>query len=327
MAGDRLPEEAMEANAAVDAEEAKRADHKACLNLGTELPDDATQHFLISHAADREEMAWMLSESLSDRGYTVRLEPVGMRMEDDSAGASVDSSLVVVPIVSEGFLESEGATDGLRWAREGEKVVQPTIHVSDKRRISEWIGRVPPWLRSKDWIDLHPGDADYWACGVRKLLKGAGDEASKLAAERHDKSEAAPPTARRSTAKDPRNVHRRPWTTRRSKPSPSSGSAIPSAAPVQTVEEAVAPSGATPATKHQLSSKAAGKLPANQSIRRPSLLPVPKASSSGGTEHDVRDSMAEAEVEFRAIMQEFDHGTTRSTLAVSSKARVSETPE
>ena len=69
------------------------------------------------------------------------------------------------------------------------------------------------------------------------------------------------------------------------------------------------PSGATPATKQQLSSKAAGKLPAHQLVRRPSLLPAPKASASGGTGHDVRDSMAEAEVEFREITQEFDHGT------------------
>ena len=69
------------------------------------------------------------------------------------------------------------------------------------------------------------------------------------------------------------------------------------------------PSGATPATKQQLSSKAAGKLPAHQSVRRPSLLPAPKASASGGTGHDVRDSMDEAEVEFREITQEFDHGT------------------
>ena len=71
----------------------------------------------------------------------------------------------------------------------------------------------------------------------------------------------------------------------------------------------MAPGGATPATKQQLSSKAAGKLPAHQLVRRPSLLPAPKASASGGTGHDVRDSMAEAEVEFREITQEYDHGT------------------
>ena len=129
----------------------------------------------------------MLSESLSERGYTVKLSLLAVA-GDETNSEEVGGSVVVVAVVSEGFLDADGASDVLRWAREGEKVVQPVVHVADKRKISEWVGRVPSYARKKDWVDLQPGDAEYWACGVRKVLKSAGDEAAKLSAERHEES-------------------------------------------------------------------------------------------------------------------------------------------
>ena len=50
------------------------------------------------------------------------------------------------------------------------------VHVNDTRKVSNWIPRAPPYLRNKDWVDLHPGDADYWECGVNKLLAARRDD-------------------------------------------------------------------------------------------------------------------------------------------------------
>ena len=293
MAGDRLSEEAMSINASADADGAERADHEACLNLSTELPDGATQHFVIFHAADREEVAWVLGDSLSDRGYLVRMEPVSP--DDDSVRAAVDSALVVVPIVSEGFLNAYSSSDVLRWAREGEKVMQPIVHVGDKRRISEWIGRVPPWVRSKDWIDLNPGDEDYWMCGVRKLLKGAGDEIAKPAAERHDKSvvvSQAPPTARRlsQSIRQPPPVLPRPISAAAAANIASSDGVSSSAGGATAAENDAGPS-------------------ANEKIRSSHWASIGEAEGSASAGQLLRTSIAASEMELAEYTREHDTGS------------------
>ena len=56
-------------------------------------------------------------------------------------------------------------------AQEAKKVLQPIVHAKHKTKIGSFIGSLPPFVGKLDWIDLNPGDDDYFQCGVQKLLK------------------------------------------------------------------------------------------------------------------------------------------------------------
>ena len=180
MAGpERLSEEALSANAAAD-DEAAAASHEED-RLPTELPDGASHHCVLSFAPERAAMARQISDSLTARGYVVRSFSTSLRPA--AVTAAIDETVALIPLISDGYLG--WAAPVLARARDAQKVVQPVVHVDDKKRISQWIGKAPPFVRKKDWIDLHLADGDYWECGIRKLLKGMRDEAAKLPAARH----------------------------------------------------------------------------------------------------------------------------------------------
>ena len=196
MAGDRLSDEDARANAAAD-EEAKMAEDPTSL-LATEL-GGATHHFALSFSADRKEMAASLSSALSARGYTVRELPLSTGdATDQDVKAAIDDSVVLMPIISDGYVADSARTNVLRWALKTATVVQPVVHVDDKRKITKLIQYVPPFVRKKDWVDLHLQDADYWDCGLVKVLRSAQTEAAKAASERHDDEGAAAASTRLS---------------------------------------------------------------------------------------------------------------------------------
>ena len=278
MAGDRMTEAEVQANAEAD-EEAERDAAEGTL-LSTELVGETTHHVLLSFAPEGAAIAEKLSITLAERGYEVCSLPVST--DCDASQAAIDAAVAVMPIIGDKYLNGR-ASQVLQWAHEKQKVVQPLVHVKDKRNISNWIPRAPPYLRNKDWVDLHPGDADYWACGVNKLLAAMRDEADRPPAQRHEGSGVSPVAAaqRPPSSKDRRSGLRMPWTARRSKPSPSSGPAAAAAAAVHPTEAAASSSGAAPATQ-QPSKKAAGKRPAKQ-LSQPSLLPRPSGAAAGAS--------------------------------------------
>ena len=207
MAGDRLSDEDARANAAAD-EEAKMAEDPTSL-LATEL-GGATHHFALSFAADRKEVATSLSSSLSARGYTVRELPLSTGdATDQDVKAAIDGSVVLMPIISDGYVADSTRTNVLRWALETATVVQPVVHVDDKRKITKLIQYVPPFVRKKDWVDLHLQDADYWDCGLIKVLRSAQTEAAKAASERHDDEGAAAASTRLSGQDRPHPLSQR----------------------------------------------------------------------------------------------------------------------
>ena len=187
MAADRLSVDALRENAAAD-EEAERVNGEGAV-LNTELDDGMSHHVLLSFATDGTHIAEKLSHTLSYRGYKVCSLPIST--DRDVCQAAIDAAVAVMPIICDEYL-SGAASHVLQWAREKERVVQPLVHVNDKRKISQWMPHAPPYLRNKDWVDMHPGDADYWACGVIKLLMAMRDEADKPPGERHDGSGVAP---------------------------------------------------------------------------------------------------------------------------------------
>jgi hypothetical protein len=185
MAEDRMSEEAKRANTSADEEEeAKRVG-----DLSIELPDGVSYHFVLSCASENTAMADKLRNTLTEYGYKVCASSTLNK-------AVIDESMVVLPIISDEYL-SGLAKEHFGWATECEKMVQPVVRMEDKTKISMWIinPQVPESAQNTNWVDLHPDDADYWACGIIKLLESVNAQATAkvtmsdaaAAASAHDK--------------------------------------------------------------------------------------------------------------------------------------------
>lgn len=68
----------------------------------------------------------------------------------------------------------------LRWAKEAGVKIQPVIRASDKSKIAELMSLAPDdlqFLCDIDFITLDRSDNDYWAVGIKKLMRGIGKAA------------------------------------------------------------------------------------------------------------------------------------------------------
>ena len=148
--------------------------------------DQESWDFFVSHTQRNHAAAALATDlyySLQKRGFSVWLD---IKMDDRSEAAmeyGVRNSRCVIAIITKGptspnddYFARTFCLSELRWAIDANVQIQPVIAVQDKDRIHEFLAGAPADLRqlgSIDFIDLNRGDHEYWAVGVKKIVRAA----------------------------------------------------------------------------------------------------------------------------------------------------------